>query len=210
MHIKEERIVNKEIDIQELRERLKGGSSSKRVVVEEVIKKKKKKKRDSSSSSEKHQEFSSTMITKTDTNVLNQIRAEFRTEIEEKDKEITLLQVTIEELYAEIEAVKEASQGGNAFAIAIEAKSQQAAFEKEKRRIRLELEHQTKVMETQIRTMTECEARIKTYELENREWEKKFREGKARICDKVVKIEVIVPKLVEKPYPVVKYVDKPT
>lgn len=58
--------------------------------------------------------------------------------------------------------------------------------------------------------MTECEARIKTIELQNREWEKKWHEGKLKVKDKIVKIEVIVPKLIEKPYPVVKYVDKPT
>ena len=108
LSIKEEKLVNCQVLIQELNEKLK--ASPKKQIIETVIKKEKKKKKKSrSSSSDEREEFSQTMISKTDTNVLTQIRTEHRNELEEKEKEIMLLNVTIEELYAEIETVRSAS-----------------------------------------------------------------------------------------------------
>ena len=197
-------------------ERQGGGSHivEKIVHVEKSSKKKKDKKRKRSSSSsssesrgERRRDFTETV---TDTNMLVQMRESHQTELEEKTAYIEELQITIEGLHAEIDSLSNVDNT-NGFAMAIEAKARQAKFEKNERRLTMELKEESRKLHLHIKQITEAEARIKTIEFRNREMEQKLHDGcKGECCYKTVQIEVIVPKLIERMVEVTKYVEKPT
>ena len=74
----------------------------------------------------------------------------------------------------------------------------------------LEKKEMNRQIDIFVKQSAEFEAKIRTAEFRNSELELRIRDGKFKVIDKIVQVEVIVPKIEVKLVEVKKYIEKPT
>ena len=117
---------------------------------------------------------------------------------------IAVLNAQIEELY---DAQGDGGSGGANFMAAIKGASAQSNLEKQVRTLTGEISHFKVENDKLLRFNVESETRIRSLVIQNEEVLTQVKSGKQNICDKFVKVEVMVPQIVEKIYQVEKYIE---